>query len=89
MPRLERKLRYGPGRGDWIPPALTALVAAAVMVAVFIAWWRFQPISGQMGLGQQGRGMLMAFMVLVEVLLGWRVWSQVRKAASLWREART
>ncbi len=89
MPRLERKLRYGPNRADWIPPALTALVAAALMIAVFIAWWSFQPISEQMGLGYQGRSMLLAFMVLVEILLGWRVWSQARKATSLWREART
>ena len=88
MPRLQRQSRFGPSKGDWIPPALTAAVSAALMVAVFVAWRRFIPVSQQIGMGDQGRTMLLAFLVIVEVLLGWRVWSLARKARELWTESR-
>lgn len=75
-------------RWGWIPPAATALLFAAIALALVVLRARFLTLSGRLGVDPAGSRIFSLSALLLAVFAAWRCWRDVRRAARSFRESR-
>ena len=77
------------GRWGWVPSAASALLLAAVAVALMVVRKRFLAVADRLQVDPTGRRIFSLGALLLAVVAAWRGWRHARRAARSFPGRRT